>query len=233
MTYNNKKTEHELSDTVIELALKHVIFDGWSDEIINRICSEAKLNKEKIWRLFPRGSLDIAIAFHKRDDSRFEEKFLESDFNDSSLRVRDRICEAINLRLEIASTNKEAVKRSLALFSTPMYFSEGSRIMWHTSDLMWGLVGDQSKDFNWYSKRFTLSSVLMSSLIIWIDDHSLDSIETRGFISRRIENIMTLEKYKANAKKMPLVGNILKKFEEIPISSSNWKESFPGWQFKK
>tara|TARA_A100001011_G_C14256717_1_gene820400 strand:- start:436 stop:1137 length:702 start_codon:yes stop_codon:yes gene_type:complete len=233
MVIENTKSEKELTEIIIEVALKHVVFDGWSEAMINQISTETKLVEEQILNIFPRGAVDIALGFHRRDDKRFKKMFLDQDTDEANRRIRDRINFAINLRLDVASKNKEAVKRSIGLFSNPRYFSEGLKATWATADLIWNLVGDQSNDLNWYSKRFILSSIYMSALIIWIDDESQDFQETRGFISRRIDDVMVLEKFKGKVRTTPVLGDMYEKFEKNIFYSQKWKENFPGWHFKK
>ena len=232
MAPKNQKSDTEISKLLIEVALKHVVFDGWSNDLLDRIVSDTGVGMVKVLEIFPRGSIDIAIAFHSRDDDRFSEMFLKSDYNDASLRIRDRIYEAIKMRLKVAQVNREAVKRSLALFSNPAYLSDGSRAIWITSDTIWNLLGDQSDDLNWYSKRFILCSVLVSTLIIWIDDDSFQQKETHEFILRRINDVMSFERYKGHLKTVPIIGDIFKSLEKIPKHSGNWRQDFPGWNLK-
>ncbi len=73
----------------------------------------------------------------------------------------------------------------------------------------------------------------MSALIIWIDDESQDFQETRGFISRRIDDVMVLEKFKGKVRTTPVLGDMYEKFEKNFFYSQKWKENFPGWHFKK
>ena len=69
-----------------------------------------------------------------------------------------------------------------------------------TSVLIWQLIGDESEDFNWYSKRTILSAVYASTVLFWLGDDSEGSSETWHFLNRRIEDVMTFEKVKAQLK---------------------------------
>ena len=116
----------DLVEAVIDNALKHVVFDGWSDKILKKVCLELQLDETEVSEIFPRGGIDLALAFHRRDDERFLFQFTKSNDDQSNQRVRDRIEFAINARLALADENKEAVKRSLSLFTTPFYLHEGT-----------------------------------------------------------------------------------------------------------
>ena len=190
---------------VIDKALPHVVFDGWSDLTLTKVCSQLNLSSSQVQVLFPRGAIDMALAFHERDDEYFLNNFLTFESNTSNNRVRDRIEAAINCRLEVAEKNKEAVKRSIALLTTPLYLSEGSRALWKTSDKIWNSIGDNVYDLNWYSKRLILSSVYAAVLVFWLEDDSENFVETRDFVKRRIADVMTLEQAKGAIKKSPIL----------------------------
>ena len=219
----------ELVEAVIDNALKHVVFDGWSDKILKKVCLELQLDEIEVSEVFPRGAIDLAVAFHRRDDERFLLQFTKSNDDQSNQRVRDRIEFAINARLALADENKEAVKRSLSLFTTPFYLHEGTRALWNTADKIWIAIGDDTKDLNWYSKRLILSSVYSSVLIFWLEDDSKNFLETKGFIKRRINDVMKIEKFKSTMKKSPLWNDFFRKFKVASADITKYKEQFPGW----
>lgn len=225
-------SDDKLSYIAVEKALRHVVFEGWSDITLDKVCLELNLSGEQISELFPRGGVDMALAFHERDDEQFSKEFAVSKFNNSKNRIRDRIEFAINLRLEIAQNNKEAVKRSIGLLTTPFYFSDGSKALWNTSDKIWTAIGDNSFDLNWYSKRSILSLVYSSVLVFWLEDDSINFEKTRDFVGRRIKDVMMIEKIKGVIKKSPLVGQFVKRFELHADGMLERRNTFPGWQRK-
>ncbi len=62
---------------------------------------------------------------------------------------------------------------------------------------MWRIAGDTSTDFNHYTKRVTLGAVYGSTLLAWLDDDSEELGETAAFLDRRIDDVMSFEKWKA------------------------------------
>ena len=122
------------------------------------------------------------------------------------MKVREKIRKAVELRIVLAS-DKEAVRRGVVLFSLPVYAFEGSRLIWDTSDLIWELIGDNSEDYNWYSKRTILSAVYGSTVLYWLGDNSEGSEETWHFLDRRIEDVMRFEKAKVQLKTNKLANN--------------------------
>jgi len=78
------------------------------------------------------------------------------------------------------------------------------KLVWNTADAIWNAVGDTSDDYNWYTKRMTLSGVFSSTLLFWLGDTSPGREATWCFLDRRIGNVMDFEKLKSRVRKNPL-----------------------------
>jgi ubiquinone biosynthesis protein COQ9 len=115
----------------------------------------------------------------------------------SRMKIREKIRALIWRRFEIMAPAREAVRRALAILAMPQNVPLALRISWRTADLMWRIAGDTSTDFNHYTKRMTLGAVYGSTLVVWLNDDSEGWIETAGFLDRRIEDVMKIEKLKA------------------------------------
>ena len=113
-------------------------------------------------------------------------------------------------RLELVAADREAVRRGAALFALPHHAPDGARAIWHTADTIWTALGDESRDFNWYSKRATLSAVYSSALLYWLGDDSPGASATREFVARRIDNVMQIEGFKARLRENPIAAAMLK-----------------------
>ena len=211
-------------------ALPNVAFDGWSNSTFVAACREADISERKARLFCPRGALDLAIAFHKWGDDQFETAFTKKKILE--LKVREKIKKAVELRIKLAS-DKEAVRRGVVLFALPIHAFEGSRLIWDTSDLIWELTGDNSEDYNWYSKRAILSAVYASTVLYWLGDNSEGSEETWHFLDRRIEDVMKFETAKVQLKTNKftkelngLAGNFLQK---IKRPTRNIDPDLPGY----
>src|SRR3546814_12854731 len=88
-----------------------------------------------------------------------------------------------------------------------------ARLAWRAADRMWRIAGDTSTDFNHYSKRGILSALYTSTMLVYLDDDSDDLGETRGFLDRRIDDVMRFEKFKAswrgNRERLPRLSRFL------------------------
>ena len=211
-------------------ALPNVAFDGWSNSTFVAACREADISERKARLFCPRGALDLAIAFHKWGDDQFETAFTKKKI--SELKVREKIRKAVELRIKLAS-DKEAVRRGVVLFALPIYAFEGSRLIWDTSDLIWELIGDNSEDYNWYSKRVILSAVYAATVLYWLGDNSEGSEETWHFLDRRIADVMKFETVKVQLKTNKFTkefSGLTEKFlKTIKRPSRNIAPNLPGY----
>lgn len=195
-------TYETIREQLLDAALVHVAFDGWSEATFRAAITDAGLDREVARAACPRGAVDLALAFHARGDARMLERFHAEDL--STLRYSEKVAAVIRFRLE-AVEDKEAVRRGTTLFSLPMYAADGAKAVWGTADKIWTALGDTSDDFNWYSKRATLSGVYGSTVLYWLGDTSPDHGATWEFLDRRIANVMQIEKLKSSVRENRLL----------------------------
>jgi ubiquinone biosynthesis protein COQ9 len=186
---------------LLEAALPHVPFDGWSETTLRAAIADSGVAEGLARALFPRGGIDLAVAYHRQGDARLRDALATSDL--SALRFRERVAHAVRLRLELVE-DRELVRRGSTLFALPQHAAEGAKLIWGTADAIWDSLGDTTRDLNWYSKRATLSAVYGSTVLYWLGDDSLDHQATWAFLDRRIEDVMQIEKLKAAVKANPL-----------------------------
>ena len=180
-------------EALLDAALPHVAFEGWSPGVFRLAAREAGIGQAAARAACPRGAVDLAVAFHERGDARMAARLRAEALED--MRVRERITHAVRTRIE-AIGDREAARRGVTLFSMPHLAAEGARLIWGTADAIWTACGDASDDVNWYTKRATLSGVYGSTVLYWLGDDSPGNAETWGFLDRRIEGIMAFEKAK-------------------------------------
>jgi ubiquinone biosynthesis protein COQ9 len=200
MTPRKKKTDDtKLKATMLEAALKHVVFDGFSDKVLVGAAKEAGADKDAIARLFPQGPLSLVEAFSKSADAEMEKTLTSMDLK--SMKIRSRIAAAVMARIEAVRPHKEAARRAAAFLTLPPHAALGAQLVYRTVDAMWRAAGDTSTDFNFYTKRGILAGVYSATMMRWFTDSSADESATSQFLAHRIENVMQFEKFKAQVKK--------------------------------
>ena len=193
------------ADRLLDAALPHVAFDGWSEATLASAALDAGIDPALARALYPRAGPDLALAYHRRGDARMLAALAERDL--SALRFRERIALALRLRLEQA--DREAVRRAATLMALPQNAPDAARAVWATADAVWNALGDTSEDGNWYSKRALLSAVHSATVLFWLGDESEGCADTWDFLDRRIENVMQFEATKARIKASPVLNPVL------------------------
>ena len=222
-----RKSEQDHMDeakrSVINAALPHVMFDGWSDVILKAAIADSGTEAGLAKLAFPRGPLDLALGYHYQGDADMRAAMEALDLG--SMRYSERVAKAISLRLELA--DKEAVRRAMAFLALPHNAGDGTRALWHTADAIWESLGDTSRDYNWYTKRMTLSAVYSACVLFWLGD---EAGETEAFIDRRIANVMSFEKTKAKFRNSPFGKQFSATFGKVldHINAPEAPDDLPG-----
>ena len=76
MTEDRLSEQEHLAATrkaVIAAALPHVAFDGWSDKTLSLAVEDAGVDPALSRLAFPRGGVDLAVAFHNERDAALAE----------------------------------------------------------------------------------------------------------------------------------------------------------------
>jgi ubiquinone biosynthesis protein COQ9 len=199
-------SDTDVKDRLLDAAMIHVPFDGWSEATFAAAIRDAGLDRTVARAACPRGAVDLALAYHERGDADMLARLAEADL--ASIRYRDRVALAVRYRLE-AAEDKELVRRGTTLFALPVYAPDGARAIWNTCDKIWTALGDTSDDINWYTKRATLSGVYGSTVLFWLGDDSFEHQATWSFLDRRIDDVMRIEKIKASVRDNKALSSLL------------------------
>ncbi len=192
-------------ERLLDAILGHAVFDGWSEAAFRAAAEDCGIDPALARAHAPRGAVDLAADYHRRGDRQMVAAL--SDAALSNLRFRDRIALAVRLRLDGA--DRELVRRGAALFALPQHAATGAQLIWGTADAIWTVLGDTSRDINWYSKRATLSAVYSATVLYWLGDESEGHQATWDFLDRRIEGVMRFEKTKAQLRDNPVLSKLL------------------------
>lgn len=192
--------EAALKDRILQAALPQVPFDGWSDAVLMAAAADSGVTPALARAFFPRGGLDLALAYHAAGDRAMLTALASEDL--TAVRFRDRVARAVWLRL--AAADRELVRRGTTLFSLPQNAAAGAGAVWGTADAIWTALGDRSDDVNWYTKRATLAAVYGATVLFWLGDDSTEHQATQDFLDRRIAGVMAFEAAKARFAANPL-----------------------------
>lgn len=195
-------TVQTIKDKIILNALTTIGQDGWSWHGIESAAKAAGYKDGMEYAVFPGGLSDAVAHF-----SDFIDRAMISALNKTQtdqIRIRERIHLAVITRFELLKAMKAqaAVKATLSYWALPTRVMMGQQILWRTADHIWAWAGDTSKDYNHYTKRGLLNSILIGTSLVFVDDESENLEVTRAFLQRRIDNIMEIGKAIGGAKTM-------------------------------
>jgi ubiquinone biosynthesis protein COQ9 len=180
----------EMRERILEEALRQVPFEGWTEKALTEGARAAGFAPEMALEAFPGGVTEAIEEAAARADRAMLAALEEHDLK--AMRTRDRIALALRLRLELATSHREAIQRSLPLMAQPQNLPLAARMLWRTVDAIWYAAGDASTDFNFYTKRGLLAGVYSAGLLYWLNDQSAGSAETWAFIGRRLDDALRI-----------------------------------------
>ncbi|MFZ9181128.1 MAG: COQ9 family protein [Rickettsiales bacterium] len=200
---------------ILKNFLEISVFEGWNDSAIELAIKKTFPNQEILPNQMPIIFEDgiyslISFVSKNRCETLAEISSKNPDFND--LKLNAKINYLIFQLLKIDENNKGAFKRLLNFYLVPKNplndsincslrpVNQAFKEVYFVADYLWKLCNDKSSDFNFYSKRIILSKVLIRSFMFFLNDNSLNNINTQKFIDKEIEKILKFNQYKLKAK---------------------------------
>jgi ubiquinone biosynthesis protein COQ9 len=174
-------------DAVVQRALIHVPFDGWSLKTLRHACEDEGLGSDAAERLFTGGVAEAITHFADLADRLMAEDMAAEDL--TGLHTPAKLKRAIQLRLTRWAADREAVRRAVSTMAMPRYAGQSLRSTARTVDVMWKVAGDHSADFSWYTKRLTLAPIYSATLLYWFEDESEDFADTWDFLDRQFKAV--------------------------------------------
>ena len=202
---------NQTRDAILKAALKIAPFEGWTNLTLKRAIRDAGLPEGSDELYFENGVSDLLDYWSDALNTRTAQDIEKLDL--SALKIRERVTQGVLLRLEAIGPHEEAGRRASSRLILPDLAAKGVQQIWSAADTIWRAIGDSSTDSNYYSKRVILSSVIGTTLPIWLSDQSDDKAAASAFLDNRIQNVMEFEKFKwrvkSFTKNMPEPAEIL------------------------
>ena len=197
------KTEQQLLDEALTLAPVH----GWTRRTAKLAGKALGMSAAETELLIPHGPADLAALLSRRHDDRALAALAE--VHASNLKIRERIRRAVEARLDAAAADEPATRRWMGHLALPANLALAGRLAWESADVLWRWAGDTATDENHYSKRALLAGILSGAMAVRLASGRTEALE---FVDRRIDNVMSFEKWKATTRLRP--GEALAKAAE-------------------
>ncbi len=194
MTDLNEKTVAE-KDAIVEAALTHVPFDGWSWKALE---AAAAGRGPAARQAFPGGLMEAAEHLSNWADRRMTAALEDMDME--PMRIHDRLAAGVRARLDIFRLHREAVRRIATFLVLPGHKAAALKLTWKTVDAIWRGAGDSSHDFSYYTKRGLLAPVYITTVLYWLADETDGLEDTWDYLDRRIADVIKISTAKARMK---------------------------------
>ncbi len=169
----------------LDMLLPEVVFEGWSEAAAKAAAVKAGLTEGEQALAAPRGVIDLLEGFFDDAGARAEDALVRQDI--TGLRVPEKVKRGVLAWLAELEPHREAVRRAAARGFLPWGAGPALQRSWKVADMVWTAAGDTSEDYNRYSKRGLLASVLPAIVLHWADNPSPEDLES--FIERRLTHV--------------------------------------------
>lgn len=181
-------TEQALLDEALKLAPVH----GWTQRTATLAGAALGMSAGETELLIPHGPADLAALLSRRHDARALAALSETDA--AGLKIRERIRRAVEARLDAAAADEPALRRWMGFLALPQNLVLGGRLSWESADHLWRWAGDTATDENHYTKRALLAGIVSGATAVRLTSGRDEAL---AFVDRRIDNVMSFEKWKA------------------------------------
>lgn len=189
---------------LFESLLPFIAQKGWHMDAIDQWAFETKNDKALLHLHFPEGISSLIDYMTEYLNHDLVNKLEQT--NISQMKIPIKIKTALMNRFELMHPYKQILRHEQQYFKHPTHLAQGLKNLYKIVDTIWFAIGDQTSDFNFYTKRLTLSAIYTTSFNYWLKDESQDIINTSMFIDRRLESLKIIPNIKKTFK------NLFKKF---------------------
>jgi len=184
---------------ILDAAMPHIPFEGWTSKALSMAVKDCDLPQGADELYFPGGPKELIEFWASHNDLKAIRALSRKGIG--NMRIRDKITEAVWIRLNCMRGQEQAARRAISRLMLPDAIGQGPKQLWSTADMIWRAIGDTSTDANFYSKRAILSGVIGSTMMAWLSDDTDDKVKARAFLEARIANVMSFEKAKFSVRK--------------------------------
>jgi len=218
----NKKL---IADNFIKIAG----FEGWNDKALLLACEQVfsenysnnnlpPIDQNFVGLIFENGVFSV-IEFITLQRCAELKQSVDNNSDFANLRMNQKVAFLVYHLLKKDEEHKISLRRlnnfylgidnfnndlkSLALLN---YIKQGFKPLnqalqqlYIVADCIWNLCGDNSTDYNFYTKRLILAKILARSYIYFTKDSSPNSELTKDFIDKQIANIVKFSRFKKSS----------------------------------
>uniref|UniRef100_A0A8C5LHH8 Ubiquinone biosynthesis protein n=1 Tax=Jaculus jaculus TaxID=51337 RepID=A0A8C5LHH8_JACJA len=190
------ESEEQLQHRILTAALEFVPAHGWTAEAIAEGAQSLGLSSAAA-NMFGSDGSELILHFVSQCNARLthvlEEEQKLVQLGQAEKRKTDQFLrDAVETRLRMLIPYIEHWPRALSILLLPHNIPPSLNLLTSMVDDMWHYAGDQSTDFNWYTRRAVLAGIYNTTELVMMQDSSPDFEDTWRFLENRINDAMNM-----------------------------------------
>ena len=189
---NKKQTQNNYNKKLFILKKTKLIVtkDGWSENIINELLKNGVTRSDIVF--YFKSDYKKILDFSLENLNTTLENNIKKN-NIINFPTNKRIKKILITRLKIIDEDKNFYKKTFYYLALPQNFKTMKKNLYKSVDTMWYLAGDDSTDFNFYTKRLILAVIYTNALKVFFNK-KLDDVELN--IDSNLKKISKIPKFK-------------------------------------
>ncbi|KAK1330670.1 hypothetical protein QTO34_010870 [Cnephaeus nilssonii] len=190
------ESEEQLQHRILTAALAFVPAHGWTAEAIAEGAQSLGLSSAAA-NMFGNDGSELILHFVTQCNARLtqvleEEQKLVQLSQAEKRKTDEFLRDAVETRLRMLIPYIEHWPRALSILMLPHNIPASLSLLTSMVDDMWHYAGDQSTDFNWYTRRAVLAAIYNTTELVMMQDSSPDFEDTWRFLENRINDAMNM-----------------------------------------
>ncbi|KFW81192.1 hypothetical protein N305_06524, partial [Manacus vitellinus] len=190
------ESEEQLQRRILTAALEFVPEHGWTTEAIAEGAKTLGLSVAAAGMFHSDGS-ELILHFVSECNAKLSE-LLEKEqklvqLGEAEKKPTDEFLrDAVEARLRMLIPYIEKWPQALSVLLLPRNIPSGLSLLTSMIDDIWHYAGDQSTDFNWYTRRAVLTGIYNTTELVMLQDSSPDFEDTWRFLENRVADAMNM-----------------------------------------
>ena len=186
-------SDSDVRSELLRESMKHVASLGFTMQAIQTAGKDLGYSRA-VANILPGKEYELIEYFLEDCRAKMNSELQDRKEEIDAMRVRDKIAEAVRIRLKLMAPYVHVWPKVLYTMSQPPNVAGSLCQLHNLMDDMWHAAGDKSTDLNWYSKRMLLAGVYTSSELFMLTDSSPEFEETWHYVDRSIDRVLKMGK---------------------------------------
>ena len=183
-------SNNKIKSIILQKLKKIVSVEGWSEKVLKQLLQNG-VEKSDLVTFFQYDYKELLKYSLEELNNSLEKEINKINIINYSL--NKRIKKILMLRFNILNNDKEFYKKTFYHLLIPSNNKIMKSSLYKSVDTMWYLAGDNSTDFNFYTKRLILAVIYVNALFV-LFNKNFDEVESN--IDRNLKKISKIPKIK-------------------------------------